>query len=138
LMIIIVISIFKNSFYKEVVENAINFFSNNNLYKIFTFLVIIIFGGSYFTASVCKNLISKNSNENSLENAGKYIGILERIIVFASIIIGRFEIIGFLIAGKSIIRFQKASDESFTEYFLIGTFTSFIWAGGFTFLFMKI
>ncbi len=53
-------------------------------------------------------------------------------------LIGRFEIIGFLVASKSIIRYQNTTNESFAEYFLIGTFTSFIWAAGFTFLFLKI
>ncbi len=138
LIIIIVLSIFKDFFYSDLMDNVVYFLSTNNLFKFFTFFIIITFGGSFFTASVCKNLIPKINDNNSLENAGKYIGILERIIVATSIIIGRFEIIGFLIAAKSIIRYQNTTDESFTEYFLIGTFTSLIWAAGFTFLFLRI
>jgi len=63
---------------------------------------------------------------------------LERIIVAASILIGRYEIIGFLIAAKSIIRHQEKNEKAFAEYFLIGTFTSFVWAAVFTFLYLKL
>jgi len=112
-------------------------FFDNNIIKIFSFLILITFGGSYFTAKVCRAFEpSEKTRNNSLEKAGRYIGILERMIVSASILIGRFEIIGFLIAAKSIIRHTEKDDKAFAEYFLIGTFTSFIWAAVFTFLFL--
>lgn len=66
---------------------------------------------------------NKKSGEN-IPNAGKLIGIAERIIALTLIIFGQFEIVGFLIAGKSILRF-KESDTSKTEYVLIGTLLSF-------------
>ena len=80
-----------------------------------------------------KNLISiwipddKNTKED-LQNAGKYIGILERMFVFGFIVGGYFTAIGFLLAAKSIFRFgdlTQVRDRKMTEYVLIGTFISF-------------
>lgn len=98
---------------------------------------IILTGVLFLTkpTSICiKNVISiwtpENSNgtDNSLANAGNYIGILERLFVFCFIITGHFEAIGFLLAAKSIFRFgdlKEAKDRKLTEYVLIGTLLSF-------------
>jgi hypothetical protein len=67
-------------------------------------------------------------NDESLTNAGNYIGILERLLVFIFIITGHWEGVGFLIAAKSIFRFSDLSqskDRKLTEYILIGTLLSF-------------
>jgi len=86
------------------------------------------------TSIIIKNIISiwtpesKIKNDDSLENAGNYIGILERLFVFCFIITGHFEAIGFLLAAKSIFRFgdlKEAKDRKLTEYVLIGTLLSF-------------
>ena len=72
--------------------------------------------------------ISDRSNalqtKSELQNAGKLIGILERILVLTFVIIGKWEVIGFLIAAKSILRY-KDTDTIKTEYVLIGTMLSF-------------
>jgi len=135
-------------FYPLVIESYLAIFTDivNSIaiFKIAVFFCIISFGGSYFTASICKGFNPNKKIEeskvenNSLDRAGRYIGILERIIVAASILIGRYEIIGFLIAAKSIIRHQEKNEKAFAEYFLIGTFTSFVWAAVFTFLYLKL
>jgi hypothetical protein len=65
---------------------------------------------------------------SSLQSAGKYIGIIERLLVFTFAMIGRWEAIGFLIAAKSVFRFgdlKDAKDLKLTEYVLIGTLLSF-------------
>lgn len=65
---------------------------------------------------------------NSLQSAGKYIGIIERLLVFTFTIVGHWEAIGFLIAAKSVFRFgdlKEAKDLKLTEYVLIGTLLSF-------------
>ncbi|QLE02242.1 DUF3307 domain-containing protein [Galbibacter sp. BG1] len=65
---------------------------------------------------------------DSLENAGKYIGMLERLLVFTFIATNHWEGVGFLIAAKSIFRFSdltEAKDRKLTEYILIGTLLSF-------------
>lgn len=65
---------------------------------------------------------------DSLHNAGKYIGMLERLFVFAFVLTGHLEGVGFLLAAKSIFRFgdlKAARDRKLTEYVLIGTLLSF-------------
>ena len=67
-------------------------------------------------------------NKNSIESAGKYIGILERLFVFIFIITNHWEAIGFLLAAKSVFRFgdlTSGKDRKLTEYILIGTLLSF-------------
>lgn len=67
-------------------------------------------------------------DHKSLPNAGKYIGIIERLFVLIFIILGRWEVIGFLIAAKSVFRFndlKESNSRKLTEYILIGTLLSF-------------
>lgn len=69
-----------------------------------------------------------DSNDESLSNAGKYIGMLERLFVFVFVITENWEGIGFLLAAKSVFRFgdlKESKDRKLTEYILIGTLLSF-------------
>jgi hypothetical protein len=71
--------------------------------------------------------IKLHANE-SLHQAGTYIGILERLFVYVFIIKGHWEAVGFLMTAKSIFRFgdlSNAKDRKLTEYILIGTMLSF-------------
>ncbi len=66
--------------------------------------------------------------DDSLQNAGKYIGMLERLFVFGFILAGQWQGIGFLLAAKSVFRFgdlSRAQDRRLTEYILMGTLLSF-------------
>jgi cytochrome c biogenesis protein CcdA len=68
------------------------------------------------------------TDHKSLPNAGKYIGIIERLFVLIFIVIGRWEVIGLLIAAKSVFRFndlKERNNRKLTEYILIGTLVSF-------------
>lgn len=69
----------------------------------------------------CKMVIP--ADNSSLFHAGKLIGTLERWLILSFLVIGRYEVIGFLIAAKSIIRFGE-KDKDQTEYFLAGTLLS--------------
>jgi hypothetical protein len=100
-------------------------------------LLLIIVAVVFLTQPVSviiKTLISvyrpktELEEEDSLQNAGKYIGILERLLVFVFIASSHWEGVGFLIAAKSIFRFSdltQAKDRKLTEYILIGTLLSF-------------
>ena len=53
---------------------------------------------------------------------------MERLFVFAFVISGHWEAIGFMLAAKSIFRFgdlKDSKDRKLTEYVLIGTMISF-------------
>lgn len=72
--------------------------------------------------------IEENNDDKSLTQAGKYIGILERLFVFCFVILHQWGAIGFLITAKSVFRFgdlSKSKDRKLTEYVLIGTLLSF-------------
>ncbi|MEO5789085.1 DUF3307 domain-containing protein [Gelidibacter sp.] len=73
--------------------------------------------------------ISKFTEGNeSLKDAGKYIGILERVLVFIFVILDHWEAVGFLITAKSVFRFgdlRESKERKLTEYILIGTLISF-------------
>ncbi|RPD42303.1 DUF3307 domain-containing protein [Chitinophaga barathri] len=69
-----------------------------------------------------------NGGKGSLSEAGKWIGIFERALVLTFIITNHYEGIGFLIAAKSILRFndlKESENRRETEYVLIGTLMSF-------------
>jgi len=71
---------------------------------------------------------TRNLPEASLIKAGRFIGILERLLVFVFIVTDHWEAVGFLLAAKSIFRFgdlREGKDRKLTEYVLIGTLLSF-------------
>ncbi|MCK0109323.1 DUF3307 domain-containing protein [Flavobacteriaceae bacterium S0825] len=70
-------------------------------------------------------IVTKNG---SFKNAGVYIGVLERLLVFIFIIINQWEAVGFLITAKSVFSFgnlKESKQRKLTEYVLIGTLISF-------------
>ncbi|MGN8224344.1 DUF3307 domain-containing protein [Gracilimonas sp. BCB1] len=72
--------------------------------------------------------IKAQQDDNGLENAGEYIGILERLLILGFILTNNWSGIGFLLAAKSVFRFsdlQKAEQRKQTEYIMIGTLLSF-------------
>lgn len=67
--------------------------------------------------------------ETGLPEAGKLIGVLERSMIYILVIAGEPAGVGFLIAAKSVLRFETAKDDRKTsEYVIIGTLASFAWA----------
>lgn len=71
---------------------------------------------------------TQDNENNSLQNAGKYIGISERLLIFIFILTNHWEGIGFLLAAKSIFRFgdlKESGERKLTEYVMIGTLLSF-------------
>ncbi|WP_368183803.1 DUF3307 domain-containing protein [Aestuariibius sp. HNIBRBA575] len=72
---------------------------------------------------------SDNALKEGLENGGALIGLLERGLIYLMLMAGQPAGIGFLIAAKSVMRFETASKEQkAAEYVIIGTLASFGWA----------
>lgn len=70
----------------------------------------------------------EEAEDDGLKNAGRFIGIFERILILTFILTNNFGAIGFLIGAKSILRFNDtkgANARKQTEYVLIGTLMSF-------------
>ena len=107
-----------------VVDNIVN--NENVLVIIIAYLLVLK------PASIVLSLFfgrwNIEDNMKGLPNAGKWIGYLERALVLTFILSSQVEMIGFLIAAKSIFRFgelKQANEIKITEYILIGTFASF-------------
>ncbi len=115
----------------ETLFTLINTFSGNTAFWaiIFGYIVMTI-PLSVLISKITKKWSAElnDGSEQSLEDAGKWIGILERVLIFTFIILGQLEIIGFLLASKSVFRFgdlKDKQDRKRTEYILIGTLISF-------------
>lgn len=100
------------------------------------FLLLLISIGFLTTPTsiIMKTIFSKwnisklTKNNESLKDAGKYIGVLERLLVFIFIATSHWEAVGFLITAKSVFRFgdlTASKERKLTEYILIGTLISF-------------
>lgn len=67
----------------------------------------------------------KDDTNRKDNNAGRFIGTIERIIILIFISIGQYSAIGLVLTAKSIARYDKISKEKdFAEYYLIGTLIS--------------
>lgn len=61
---------------------------------------------------------------------GRVIGILERFLILTLLLVGQWGVIGFILAAKSIARFDQLKEQTFAEYYLIGTLLSVLFAIG--------
>lgn len=69
----------------------------------------------------------ESSGPGSLRS-GSIVGVLERTLVCALTLLGQFDAIAFVIAAKSIARFEMLNDRDFAEIYLVGTLVSVTWA----------
>ncbi|MFC3362658.1 DUF3307 domain-containing protein [Pedobacter fastidiosus] len=115
-------------FYKGNLD--ISFLNNTNTWIVISGALFLSMPTSIVMRVIIAKWIPANQPESpqSLQNAGKYIGILERVLIFLFVLTNHFEAVGFLLAAKSIFRFgdlKEAHDIKLTEYVLIGTLLSF-------------
>jgi hypothetical protein len=88
--------------------------------------IISVKGCGFFIEKFIRTLAEENElHLDGLTNGGKMIGQLERALIYLFILIDQPVGIGFLVAAKSILRFEEAKKEKLAEYVLIGTLLSF-------------
>lgn len=88
--------------------------------------VATVQGAGFFVGKFTKRLLEENKLElDGLVGGGKWIGQLERALIYVFIFIGHPAGIGFLVAAKSILRFEESKKQKLAEYVLIGTLMSF-------------
>jgi hypothetical protein len=92
-------------------------------------LLVTIHGGTNIVRGVLKKSGAVPTVHGSLDvkefNRGRLIGALERVLLFAVVIAGSYEALGFIIAAKGLIRSREfESNRDMTEYFLIGSLAS--------------
>ena len=121
LIIAIVVIVFDN-FYgiKPSFEIAINF----KYLLVITGYLVCLKPANIFIKEVFQATEVQVSSDNEMPNAGKVIGVLERILTLTFIIVSQYSAVGFLIAAKSILRYGN-NETLKTEYVLIGTMLSF-------------
>ena len=89
-------------------------------------LILAAPAGGYAIALLVKPL--ESDAPKGLPDGGRLIGLLERGMIFVLILVGQPAGIGFLIAAKSVLRFESAKSLNASEYVIIGTLASFGWA----------
>jgi len=68
---------------------------------------------------------SNDKDKKNDNNAGRFIGTVERIIMLIFLSIGQYSAIGLVLTAKSIARYDKiAKEPEFAEYYLLGTLLS--------------
>lgn len=89
--------------------------------------VLVMWPIGYALKFVLKGIdkTSNKGNDEKLEHGGKLIGIFERMIILTFVFLNQYEAIGFLITGKSIIRFAQKEEGLRSEYVLVGTMMSY-------------
>ncbi|WP_315816733.1 hypothetical protein [Paraflavitalea speifideaquila] len=120
---------------KESITFDWNFLSDPKILIFITAVLFLLNPTSFIIKTIISKWIavSNVSANDSLQNAGQWIGILERLLILTFILIGQWEGVGFLLAAKSIFRFgdlKEAKEMKLTEYVLIGTLLSFSLAIG--------
>lgn len=91
--------------------------------------IIVIWPSGYLIAKITKPWQEQVEINKGLPEAGRWIGIIERILILTFVLVDQYSGIGFLIAAKSILRFGDIKDSKNrkeAEYILIGTMISFI------------
>ncbi len=97
-------------------------------------LIFATRGGGFAVGKLMDRFDTIDFSKNSLDGAGNMIGLLERGLIFVLMIAGLPIGIGFLVAAKSVLRFESSADGSDpenrrrSEYIIIGTLASFSWA----------
>jgi len=119
--------ILERGHYQGFVQGIVAYWSNRAIFLVSSFFVAIVFGGRFLTGLLCRSFLDRVSVQRKpgIEKAGRYLGILERSLILAAVLMGKFEFIGFIVAAKSIARYPEIKRGSdFGEYFLIGTLIS--------------
>lgn len=91
-------------------------------------VIVTVTAGGYAVGILTRRFAAQITQEG-MADAGRVIGQLERALIFVLVMIDQPAGIGFLIAAKSILRFDTArEDQKLSEYVIIGTLASFGWA----------
>jgi hypothetical protein len=99
--------------------------------------LLVLSPAGYCIGMFTQRWASELNMDDSLKDVGKWIGMMERVIILTLILMHQFASIGFLITAKSLLRLVDKpealltgepvhfSPRKHTEYVLVGTFLSF-------------
>lgn len=114
----------------EIVKALSSEISKVKIWVLVLSYIVVIWPAGIWIGKVTKPWRKEIEGPSSqgLEKAGLWIGRLERILILTFVLLKHYEVIGFLVAAKSIFRFGEIKDPNRrkeTEYILIGTMISF-------------
>ena len=111
--------------WKDVQDVWLQINGHEYAWKLVTAFVFLTTPSGILIGQLTRQWRDKIPDAENLANAGKWIGIIERIIILVFVLQSQFSAIGLLIAAKGIIRFnEKDRQEIKTEYLVIGTLMS--------------
>jgi hypothetical protein len=97
---------------------------------------------NYIVSEFIEALVSKWNQEIGFNHtSSKYIGMLERILIFVFIVMNQWVGVGFLFAIKSVFIFgdsHKHTDNKPSEFYFLGTLLSFGIAIGIALAYQKL
>lgn len=100
--------------------------NNNGFWVLITAYLFLSFPTGILVGQMTKKWSDQLPRSTGLANAGKWIGILERILILTFILQDQYAAVGLLITAKGLLRFnEKEQQEEKTEYVLIGSLISF-------------
>jgi len=125
-LLVIVLCWYFNFFDLNTIISKWNYITaSNHLWITGTAFVFVAWPSAILIGQLTKKWRNKLPDADALGDAGKWIGIIERILILIFILHGQYQAIGLLIAAKSILRFgETGRQEIKTEYLLIGTLIS--------------
>jgi hypothetical protein len=107
------------------VLSAWELINTKNTLIFITAYVFVTFPAGILIGQLTKKWRDQIPDAPTLGNAGKWIGIIERIIILTLVFNHQYAAMGLLITAKSLLRFSEANRaEIKTEYLLIGTLIS--------------
>jgi Protein of unknown function (DUF3307) len=92
--------------------------------------LVVIFGGGYLIRFMTRSLAESAKDEEldkageQLQNAGLYIGWLERFLILTALLLRSPAAVGLILTAKAITRYPEFKSARFAEYVLIGTLLS--------------
>lgn len=103
--------------------------TNVNFLTFLSAYIFVIWPAGFLIAKLTKPWHAQIDTKSGLPDAGRWIGMIERVLILTFVLVNQFAGIGFLIAAKSILRFgdiKNPENRKEAEYILIGTMISFI------------
>ncbi|MEM9554397.1 MAG: hypothetical protein AAGC60_09070 [Acidobacteriota bacterium] len=104
-----------------------------------TGLIVAVGGGTVFIRTLLSQIGRPREADSHSQQAssfpdeeeirmGRIIGNLERVLIFVLALNGQLDAIGLVLAAKSLARFKELEDKRFSEYYLLGTLSSTLFA----------
>lgn len=89
--------------------------------------LLVMFAGGYLIRALMRPMAESVKTEESgeqLQNAGLYIGWLERFLILTALLLQSPSVVGLVLAIKAIARYPEFKSVRFAEYVIIGTLLS--------------